>query len=291
MNFNAMEFLEEYGIDHRPANKDWTQVKQCPFCLNNAYHLGINTKKTFFNCFVCHKSGRVEFLIYNLLKIPYAKAKEIAELYGASPSFESEPGPRAEQVKIAGMTTLRPLHIEYLKSRGYDYLFLERRYQIGACYTVGRFPYRIVIPIYSDGVLVNATSRDVTGQQKERYLSLSNEEAVIPRNECVYNIDSVAGENLLIVEGPFDVWRIGGSTVSTFGTGFTMAQVVRILSKFPKNIYIMFDNETEAQKNANRLASCFAPLVPHVEILGIPVKDPAMLSEQEAIEIRNELKL
>jgi DNA primase len=122
-------------------------------------------------------------------------------------------------------------------------------------------------------------------------MSLRNEESVVPIKETVYNIDAVTGENILIVEGPFDAWRMGGPTVCLFGTAFKQQQVMRILSKFPKNIYICFDQETEAQKNANRLAACFAPFVSHVEVIEIPVKDPALLSPEQALEIRNELQL
>jgi hypothetical protein len=66
---------------------------------------------------------------------------------------------------------------------------------------------------------------------------------------------------------------------------------MRILAKFPKNIFILFDSETEAQKQANALGSCFSPFVEHVEIMEIPVKDPASLSKELALEIRNELEL
>lgn len=297
MSFDAIKFLEDFDIPHRnhgqKTTKGWVQVRECPLCCADGFYFGINLHRDQYHCWLCDKGGKnINFLIYRLLKVAYHKAKEIAAEYGGTDLYDdSDPGIRSSEVKITGMTNLQKIHIDYLESRGYDYRFLERRYQIGGCYTVGRFPYRIVIPVYDNGIMVTATSRDVTGLQTERYISLTNEESIIPIKESVYNIDAVAKENILVVEGPFDVWRIGGATVSLFGTAFKTAQVMRILAKSPSNVYILFDNEPQAQKNASNLASCFAPLVKHVEVIEIPIKDPAMLSAEQAIEIRNELQL
>lgn len=295
MSFDAIGFFRDFGIRYRETgpgtSRGWVQI-QCPFCYDHSWHLGVKPSKEHFHCWVCHKAGPIPPLIYKLLGVSFEQAKAIAKEYGyIGFSFEQESDtPRAEKVEIKGMTTLKPMHISYLQERGFDPLYLQRMYGIKAGYTIGRFPYRVIIPVFDDHRFVNATARDVTGKQSERYLSLRDEEGVIPIKNCVYNIDR-AKESILIVEGPFDVWRIGGSCVSLFGTAFKMAQVSRILSKFPENVYILFDKETEAQKNASKLASCFAPLVKHVEIMGIPVKDPALLTPQQAEEIRNELKI
>lgn len=294
MSFDAISFLRDFGIPYRDTGKGtrkgWVQI-QCPYCHDHSWHMGINLSKDYFSCWICHKSGLPETLVYKLTGGSFEKAKATTKEYGGGEFlfFEDEPIQRAERVEIKGQTSLKLIHIRYLEERGFNHLDLEKKYNIRAGYTIGRFPYRIIIPVFSDHVLVNATARDVSGQQ-ERYLSLRDDEGIIPIKQCVYNIDN-AGENILIVEGPFDVWRIGGSCVCLFGTAFTMAQVLRILSKCPKNIYIMFDNEYEAQKNATKLASCFAPFVNHVEIVGIPTKDPALLTDAQAEEIRNELQI
>jgi DNA primase len=293
MAFDVIKFLEDYDIPHKTAGKGttrgWVQL-QCPFCYDHSWHLGVNIREGYFHCWICHKAGKPETLIYNLLKISFRRCKAIVEEYGGAPE-ETEARQHANEVKMKGVSTLQPIHINYLKQRDFDPITIERKYKIGACYTTGRFPYRIVIPVFDDGTIVNATARDVTGKQPERYMSLTNEEAVVPIKECVYNIDAIRGDNILIVEGPFDVWRIGGATVSLFGTAFKMAQVMRIASKCPTNAYIMFDNEPEAQRNASKLASCLSPLVRNVEILEISQKDPAMLTQKEAEEIRNELNI
>ena len=295
MSFDAVGFLEDHDISFRlhgqKTTKGWVQIEECPFCYGSNYYCGVNMAKSFFHCWYCGKSGKIEFLIQKLLKTRYENAKQLAQKYGSEVFTDEDVGPRAEIVSIAGLTSLQQMHMSYLQERQFDPRQLEIQYRIRACYTIGRFPYRIVIPVREDGILVNATARDVTGQQQERYMSLRNDEAIIPIKETVYNIDSVTRENILIVEGPFDVFRIGGATVCFFGTSFKMAQVTRVLSKFPKNVFILFDSEAKAQEQARTLGSCFSPFVEKVEILQIGKKDPAQLSPAEGAEIRKELSL
>lgn len=298
----VIQFLNEHNIAKREygprTTRGWVQVKQCPFCYGDDYYLGINLSGNFFHCWLCGRSGSIEFLIKVLLQTTFNRAKKIAEEYGWKPYFDSEKTTStAEKVIIKGLTGLRELHINYLKSRNFDHLLLQRLYDIQANYTVGRFPYRIVIPVYDNGVLVNATARDVTGQQPERYMSLRNDESIIPIKECVYNIDStINSENILVVEGPSDVWRIGGATVSLFGTAFKTAQYMRIVAQRPKNVFILFDNEEIAQEQADKLGKCLSPFIPHVESIEIEelqteANDPGELSLPDAEYLRKELKI
>lgn len=289
-------FLDAYGISYRTTGpkttRGWAQIEICPFCYGSNFYMGLNLQGGFGHCWMCGASGSMEYLIRKILNVSRTQAQKVAKQFGmAFNDVEEEPFESAQRVEIAGMGELRPLHTRYLIERQFSPNQIARRYRLGGCYTTGRFPYRLVIPVYENGTLVNATARDVTGEQQERYMSLHNDEAVVPIKETVYNLDAVNKENILIVEGPFDVWRIGGATVCLFGTAFKMAQVVKILAKVPKNAYVLFDNEETAQKSAEALTACLAPFVPHVQILEIDVKDPALLSEQEAMEIRNELQL
>ena len=290
-------FLDAYGISYRTTGpkttKNWVQLEDCFSCYGSNFYLGIYTlQPQYFHCWACGASGSMEYLIRKILSVSRNQAQEIAKQFGMEfEGVDEEPILHAQRVEIAGMGELREPHVRYLKERLFDPSWLVKRYRVGGCWLTGRFPYRLVIPVLENGILVNATARDVTGEQQERYMSLRNDEAVVPIKETVYNLDAVNKGNILIVEGPFDVWRIGGATVCMFGTAFKMAQVVKVLAKVPKNAYVLFDNEETAQKSAEALAACLSPFVTHVEILEISAKDPASLSEQEAMEIRNELQL
>lgn len=295
---DIIKFFDDFQIPHhdrgKRCTKGWEQT-YCPFpdCDDSDDYMGVHRESGVFHCWLCGRHGSFSFLVSKLLKVSFRRAEEILLPYEDDiVSFEERQEKYSEKVEVKGFLSVLPeQHRQYLIDRNFDPDELVRKYRIGAFGTWGRFPYRIAIPVFDDGQLVSMTARDITDQQEARYLSLTNEESVIPIKKCVYNIDAVTKRNVLITEGPADTWRIGGSTVNLFGTAFTMSQVMRILSKDLKNIFIMFDSERPAQEAADRLACCFTPFVNHVEVVQIPVKDPAILSQGDALDIRNELQL
>lgn len=299
MSFDAIGFLEKYNVKYKKsgASRGWVNI-QCPFpdCNDHNGHMGVKLSDGHCYCWICKRGGKVEFVVKLLLGIPYHQAIEICREF-RSDIFDGAPQETtsAERVEIRGMLPLQQRHIEYLNSRGFDAHYLEQKYNLKCCGTVGRFPYSIVIPAYEDGLLVSSTSRDITGTLPQRYLALRDEESIVPIKNCVYNIDNL-NENILIVEGPTDVWRIGGSTGCLFGTEFTPAQVMRVASRFPKNVYVLFDPEEMAQRQANKFAAAVLSLgVPHVEVIEfedvLNAEDPGELTPDQALSIRNELGL
>ena len=87
-----------------------------------------------------------------------------------------------------------------------------------ACYTTGKYAYRIIIPIYENGILKTWTSRDVTNKQKERYKAATIEESAYDPVEAIYNIDNVKEyHDAFLVEGPTDVWKMGNGSMCFMG--------------------------------------------------------------------------
>ncbi|MFA5355740.1 MAG: hypothetical protein WC302_03380 [Candidatus Paceibacterota bacterium] len=185
---------------------------------------------------------------------------------------------------------LPQLHWDYLEKRGYDPKYLQRKYLVRSCYITGRFPYRVVVPVIMNGQIVNISARDVTGKQKEKYMGLKNNEAIIPMKSCLYNIDSVR-DKIVIVEGIFDQWKIGNGCVATFGVEWTSDQLDLIREKDVIKAFVMYDAEEKAQKKAEILANALSAFVPSVEIVVPPKADPGELTKEEAWEIRRELGL
>lgn len=290
-------FLDDYNIERPSRGKSrtrgWVQIR-CPYadCFDDEDHMGINKVTGIFHCWRCTRKGPFALLIAKLLHIPIDRAEEIAKSYDDHIPIETEEITRATEIILPGyLHELPEPHRSYLIKRNFDPDEIRTTYQIGAFWKWGRFPYRIGIPVLYNSEMVNMTARDVSGEQPERYLSLTNEESIISIKNCVYNLDRCTNGNILIVEGPFDVWRIGGATVSLFGTAFTNSQILKILSKAVNNAFILFDNSAEAQKHARKLAGCLSPFVNHVEVVEIDAKDPGDLSPSDALEIRKELNL
>jgi len=297
MIFDTKQFLEDHGIEYTQSGKNatrgWVQI-HCPFpdCHDSSNHMGIAIKTGIFHCWICDRKGPIYKLIARLLKISFDQAEEIAKKYTTFDLGEEPPETKGvEQIKVKGFleNTLLEQHRNYLIQRNFDPDKLIHDYRLGSFGIWGRFSLRIAIPVYENRRLINMTARDITGEQQSRYLSLKNEEAVVPIKSCVYNIDRAGHDNILIVEGPFDVWRMGGHTVSFFGTTFKTEQILKVVALNPKKIFILFDQG--AEEHASKLAYQFAPLIKQVELLYIDSKDPADLSQKEADEIRAEIKI
>ena len=84
-----------------------------------------------------------------------------------------------------------------------------------------------------------------------------------------------------------DVWRFGEFAAGTFGTSFTMEQVLE-LSKLNDRFIIMFDNETPAQQKARELAVKLRTLGKEVSIKTVK-DDPGNLKQKEANKLIEEL--
>ncbi len=176
-------------------------------------------------------------------------------------------------------------YLDYLTKRRFDPEIIIPKYRLLACPNFGDWSFRIIIPCYLNGNVVNFTAADTTGR-KTKYKHCPNNKAIIPMKNLLYNIDSVY-KKAIIVEGTTDVWRIGDGAIATMGIEFTTEQVRLIIQKNLKAAHIMFDADVLAQKQAKKLANALSNFVP-TNIITLPEGDPDDLSDKEALEIRKE---
>jgi len=98
-----------------------------------------------------------------------------------------------------------------------------------------------------------------------------------------------------VVEGIFDMWRMGRGFVCSFGTSLRDTQV-RLLSEW-KEVLFLFDNEEMAQEKAHGYAQILASVGVSASCVVADFgenadgssRDPGDLTEVEAQEIRREL--
>jgi DNA primase len=113
-----------------------------------------------------------------------------------------------------------------------------------------------MIPIYQNKQIVNFVGRDISGNAQIPYKPLPNEEALLPIKQTLYGIDNIEeGGSIVIVEGILDCWKLGKGAIATHGIAWSKAQLPLIHQKKPKKVYILFDNEPDAQSAADRLAA------------------------------------
>lgn len=298
--FDLESYLQDRDIEYATTGKNvsdgWTEVR-CPFCDDNSMHLGISSER-LINCWRCGTKGSVIKYIMVMENCSFHKAEQIVKQF-LDDTLEHLRVDITERSVRTGKGSVLPKdveplslqHYKYLESRGYNPLEIEKKYKLKALGKAHgddkKYQFRIIIPMIVNGIIVNFTARDFTGKQHPKYINLSNDKAIIPIKDCVYNIDTVR-DIALIVEGATDVWRMGNGTIATMGIEFTQSQVNLILKKKPKKIFTMFDSEPRAQKQAQKLAETLSGFS-SVENIELESGDPGLLTQPEADNILRDL--
>ncbi len=173
-------------------------------------------------------------------------------------------------------------HINYLKSRGFSPAKLERLWGITGVGPVGKYAWRIVIPVIKKGKAVTWTTRSLSNDSI-RYLSSPPEKEQIPLKSTLYGLD-YCRNSVIIHEGPTDVWATGPGSVCTFGLNYSRSQVLQ-LARVPVRV-VCFDADSQSQRVANRLANELAAFPGQTSVVVLDAKDSAEASKQELKQLR-----
>lgn len=302
-DFDIVSFLEDNNIPHKFSGKnigqDWVGF-QCVFCEGQGFHGGVNLIHKNFSCWQCGMSASPPKLIKQILNCSWSKAYEIVKKYSSRDLLSW-----AEPPLVRG-NSLRPVRLpaltgplcgpgeHYLSSRGFDPRAIEAKYGVKESGPLGDYKFRLIIPIYFNKELVSFTSRDYTGKREPAYKEQPVDKAIIPVKDSLYNFDSVK-DKLLIVEGPADVWRMGDGAVALYGIKCTEKQQM-ILFKWwmhkqrrprKKKVVLLLDPKT--RRPANKLYFTLTSFIRDIKIVELYGKDPAELTQQEAINLKAQI--
>lgn len=266
------KLLQDYGIpyvtesEHHHGTPDWINI-HCPFCTGSKnFHLGINIYQPMVShCWRCGGHSTASALA-RILNQPVEKMKQLIQEY-AGPTGTIRKKAEEPRVSILPIKFPQPYfeHLneagkKYLERRGFDPEKLEKKWrlkQTGPVSFLDKIAYgnRIIIPIHWSGELISFQTRDITGKSDKRYLACPMKREVIHHKRIVYGKEKEWSKHpaLIVVEGVVDVWKLGSSAVATFGTSFTMEQVLA-LSRIHNKFFIVYDNEPQAQQQARKLA-------------------------------------
>lgn len=301
MVFDAIRFLKDYDIpfstEHHHARPEWTAVKVCPFCYSTNYHFGIN--KTDGRCY-CWKCGSHPLIsaVKRMCGGDFSEAHKIIDRYGdgVRQSIRTKIPRREEGVLKPislpeGTGKLRELHRRYLEKRNFDSYALEHEWKIkGTGLVIGsQHSMRIIIPITHNRVVVSYQGRDVTGDERRlRYKTCDKKDESRFHKHCLYGLDKIKGDTVVVTEGVTKVWRLGIGAVATFGIIWDVAQAGLLLDF--KRVFILFDKGEQAQIQADRLARLLAGNISHVEIITLDnYSDPGDMPQDEADNMMKEL--
>lgn len=301
MNFEKL--FTDYDVEYNNrVNRGWVNV-HCPYCteVSGSFHGGFNASGNYYHCWKCGGHDFKQTLSF-VTNIPKNQIDELIEQYQGRNIVLSRLNKRkAQATKLKLPTeTLIPIEREYLRKRNFNPKYLHRKYKIVGGGITGKWKYRIIIPLILNGKIVSWTGRSILlpAKQEElnipRYKNLSIENSVIDPKSILYNLDNCRKEIGVLTEGAFDVMRMGDDFFCSFGTELTQSQIAMIKDRF-KKVFIMFDNEKEAQEKARKFGLQIAAIGVDVEIVDaygdFGKNDAGELNPEEVNIIRQELGL
>lgn len=231
---NIKQIFDRHNVKYRESGKN---VKRgninvcCPFCKDDeGFHLGIDPASKKWGCWrnLTHKGRGYRKLFQKLLKLSTQQIIELCEekYYHTDDDFKklSEKlfiNKKIPMVKkqLSLLKEFIPIQFNindkfynYLKNRDFNYsdiLKIINHYKLMGC-LVGDYKFRIIIPIYLNEQLATWTSRSIREDEDLRYLTLSEEKAIININRTLFDYDNIiqGGNILFITEGPFDVMKM-----------------------------------------------------------------------------------
>lgn len=300
---DIFEFFDEHDVEYftegTNVSPGWVNIR-CLFCDDESNHLGVRLNDLQVNCWRCGKHY-LTHLISEVAQCNMHEAKItqkilLAERTVRPPILEKEASSakgKAVLLPTESTSHFPKMHIEYLEGRGFNPRQIIRRYKLRACYTVGRYKFRIIIPIYLHNRLVSFTSRDITDDQDPPYKNASAHEVILSPKRAVYNYDSIQqGGNAILVEGPIDVWKLGAEAISILGVEHTEDQILYIMKKKIDTLFILFDNDGPGRKAARKLGLTMASIIKNVELIFLKdksINDPGALSLSEAQLLKHKL--
>lgn len=285
---DLIRIFDTYNIEYDLGNSGWANVK-CPHCDDGKRHGGFNISHEVFHCWKCGNHSAL-YTLKLILGISNSTLREIVDRYqthGKRISVRAKKA-SATQVILPG-EALSANHKRYLLRRGFDPDFLENKYGLrGTGPADGIWSFRIIIPIFYNGEIVSFQGRAIK-QGMPRYMTLNMEHSILSAKQVLYNIDNCKGEKAIIVEGPFDVMRLGDGVIGTLGTEMTSEQKELIASRFSEVVFL-FDPELSAQKRAEKQGADLALMKVRVSICDTELDhDPGSLTPEEVIQIKKEL--
>lgn len=290
---DIVQLYQDYGVDfksegHKHCRPGWVNT-ECPFCTGNpGYHLGYEINNDHYFCWRCGWHP-VDFTVSKLLNINTKETERILKSYGLlipgrvkTPAIKTGEKPHRMP---SNTTPLQKIHKKYLESRGFDYKYLEQFWGLVGTNEISgldgiSYKWRIIAPVIWDQQAVSFISRDVTNKSGLRYITCPKEREVIHHKHIVYGKQELWNKTGICVEGITDVWRFGKMAFCTFGIEYKNQQV-RVIAKHFKRVFVAFDDDPQAVKQAKKLIADLK--FRGVEAIFVPiVGDPASMDQKEA---------
>ena len=305
MGFNLSELFETIGVQYWASGKNvargYTNIS-CPFCGDRSNHMGVSNASGNFRCWKCPAEGSIYELAMELKNCDIYEAKRIVRPFRIDglgrmvkeekiiKEFRNIMPQFSYPIKDIDSEASSP-YADYLIDRDFDPETTIKKYNLYAGGIVGKYKWRIIVPIIYQGQIVNFVARAISADASKKVVNCPNEECVINAKNILFNLDNVINRKMIICEGVFDAMRVGDGAVATLGTEVTDAQI-NLIRQYADTVHILFDSyekDKRAPQQADKLASRLSGVIGHVEIWALKKGDPCDMSNNEVKELRREM--
>ncbi len=299
--FDIIKYLQSrhiyYDTEGRNVSEGWIGMR-CVFpgCSDHSNHLGIDLTTKQVSCWMCGKKSLLD-LVLMIDKASVKQAFDTIKHFSYTQSLTTQKETLTERHKLTDTAFELPseakaelfdLQRDYLTSRGLDAQFIFNKYKLRSIGPVSTtYCNRILIPYYYKNRLLTFSTRDATGQTNT-YKHCPKKLSIQSPKELLYNSDTVK-DTIVIVEGAFIVFKLGGGVVATSGIKWTISQAYLCYLLSPKRAFILFDAEKKAQEQAESLASTLSCVINHVEVMRLDKGDLDNLNESEVQAFRKDV--
>ena len=282
---NWINFFRDYNIPYK-QKESGKVVCNCPIHAPKDIDNFLLLFNTGGSCWFCGKHSAFE-LVTAFVGSSITETYTILKAYEDGKSYYTAPKLAPPKAISLPLKQFNRVEQAFLQQRNIDTLVDKYDLRGGGVHSY--FSYRIVIPIYKDGVIVSARGRSIANT-KLKYLALDPSLEIIPHKHTLFNEDNTIGDTIVVVEGEIDAMRFGDGCVATYGTQITEPQVIA-LSKY-KNIILLLDNDDAGKRAVDRIGNDIATLTGR-EISSIllpsPYKDVGDVPTELIHELRKDI--
>lgn len=299
--YDFIKLFKDYKIDYTTKrNRGWVNVS-CVYChsSSNSLHLGFNLADGHCVCWKCG-GHKLVITLARLLAIPSGEVEQVLAQYESRNNILNHLNKRIPLAKHLELPTdtFTTAEREYLRKRKFSPRFLHEKYKVVGGGITGEWKFRIIIPLIINGKIVSWTGRTIMNKKKAdeleipRYKNLSIEESCVNPKTSLFNLDNCHKSSVILTEGAFDVFRLGDNSMCCFGSALIEEQIAVIADRFEK-VFILFDNEPEAQEKAKKYGLQIASMGVDVEVVNayedFDKNDGGELTPNEVEIIKKEL--
>lgn len=241
----------------------------CPCCPpenpDPSRHGNLNPEDGSYACWRC-KGSHPAVVIARAGRCSVQAATDLIRKYTTgSVKVRQEAVQMASSIILPGSHTPQEMHRRYLEGRGFDIEELEFYHGIKYTGMMEKWNgvdwgFRVIIPVLDrKNTLVSFQGRAIFKQQEPRYLFPRKEHQIRDSKTLLYGAELCGGnEDIIVVEGVMDAWKLGAGAVCTFGSSVTDAQVLEM--SHWRRVFIAFDNEPAATEHARDVAKKLSSL-------------------------------